>query len=202
VTPEGVRYAAWKESADDMQALERVAAQLAQARPPEPRADRLAFCIDAYNATVLHSVLKVYPISNVLEHDSKFFKRNVTIAGKKMSLDYLENEIIRKEFQEPRIHFALNCASVSCPPLIATPYSGSDLNAVLDTQTKAYINSAEGCVAADGDLIVSQIFEWFATDFEAADGTVLKFISKHREEPAKATKLVFRPYNWNLNQAP
>lgn len=197
VKPTGVRYAAWKESAADMAALTKIAEQLAQAQPPEQ--GKLAFYIDAYNAIVLHRVLAVYPIAGVLEHDAEFFKRSITLTGESMSLDYLENEIIRMQFKEPRIHFALNCASVSCPPLLSKPYSSSDLETVLAAQTKAYLNSAEGC---SDEGIVSQLFEWFAADFEAAEGSVLKFINKHRGTPLTATALRFRPYNWTLNQAP
>jgi hypothetical protein len=85
------------------------------------------------------------------------------------------------------------------PSLAAEPYSACDLETVLEAQTKAYLTSAEGC-GEDGS--VSQLFEWFAADFDATEGSVLKFINKHRDVPLSATKLTFRPYNWNLNQTP
>jgi hypothetical protein len=199
VTPAGVRYAAWKKNTEDMAALRSITDQLAQAKPPKGSKAKLAFYLDAYNAIVLHSVLAVYPITGVLEHDAEFFKRSVTLCGESITLDYLENEIIRKQFKEPRIHFALNCASVSCPPLLAKPYASSDLEMVLEAQTKSYLNSAEG---SSDEGVVSQLFEWFAVDFEKAEGSVLKFINKHRDTPLSGTSLTFRPYNWNLNQAP
>lgn len=85
------------------------------------------------------------------------------------------------------------------PSLAAEPYSACDLETVLEAQTKAYLTSAEGC-GEDGS--VSQLFEWFAADFDATEGSVLKFINKHRDVSLSATKLTFRPYNWNLNQTP
>jgi hypothetical protein len=202
VTPAGVRYAAWKASADDMQALDTVATQIANTAPPADSSARLAFYIDAYNATVLHQVLAVYPIPGVLERNPDFFKQGVVIAGEKMSLDHLENEIIRKQFKEPRIHFALNCASVSCPPLLPKPYSSVEMEKTLESQTRAYLESSHGYEEAEGKVLVSQLFEWFAADFEAAEGSAAKFIVKHRQRPLPTDALTFRSYDWNLNLAP
>jgi hypothetical protein len=202
VTPAGVRYTAWKASAADMAALQVVATHIAQTAVPADPTARLAFYIDAYNATVLSQVLAVFPIPGVLEHDPDFFKQSAVIAGETMSLDHLENEIIRKQFKEPRIHFALNCASVSCPPLLAKPYSSCDLDAELERQTLAYLKSSQGCEEVGGKVLVSQLFEWFAGDFEAAEGSAAKFIAKHRQQPLPSDALTFRPYDWNLNLAP
>jgi hypothetical protein len=202
VTPEGVRYTAWKASPEDMQALRTIATQLAETALPEDSKSRLAFYIDAYNVTVLHQVLQVFPISGVLEHDPDFFKQTIYISGQKMTLDHLENEVIRKEFKEPRIHFALNCASISCPPLLPKPYYGSNLDVELEKQTHAYLNSWQGYEEMGGKVLVSQLFEWFTPDFEAAEGSITSFIAKHRLRPLPDTELTFRAYNWNLNLAP
>jgi Protein of unknown function, DUF547 len=202
VAPDGVRYAAWKASHSDLQSLDQVSALIAKTEPPADPKARLAFYIDAYNATVLHQVLSVFPINGVLEHDADFFKQPAIIAGERITLDHLENEIIRKEFHEPRIHFALNCASISCPPLLPVPYSMSDMDAVLEAQTRAYLRSTEGCEETAEGARVSQLFEWFADDFATAEGSAADFISNHRSAPLKGRELTFRPYNWNLNLAP
>jgi hypothetical protein len=202
-TPSGVRYAAWHSSAEDRARLRKVTEQIGQTEPPTDSGAQLAFYLNAYNAWVLQRVLDVYPIAGPLAHDAAFFKQeSITLCGKVSSLDYLENGIIRREFQEPRIHFALNCASKSCPPLRLQPYSGADLEDALEKQTRSYLASHEGCAEAGGKLVLSQLFEWFAGDFEKAEGSVLNFLRNHRLPEPTATEITFRPYDWNLNKAP
>ncbi len=203
VQPNGVRYAAWKASPADVAMLQQVTTTIGEsAAPGDPKAS-LAYYLDAYNAWMLRLMLAEYPTLGPLARDPDFFKmERIRVAGKKLSLDLLENEIIRAQYHEPRVHFALNCASKSCPPLRATPYSTGDLEAALQAQATAYLNDPNAVTEAAGKLVLSQIFEWFADDFTKAAGTVPKFIAPFRTIPLTATEVTYREYDWSLNEAP
>lgn len=144
-TPQGVRYAAWKQSAADLEALAALTRQIASSGPTTPgRNGQLAYLTNAYNIWTLHGVLEKYPIESVRDVAPLFgffTQSRITVAGEKMSLNKLEKEHILKKFQEPRVHFALNCASVSCPPLRAEPYTASRLDAQLDDATRHFLNT-------------------------------------------------------------
>ncbi len=116
-----------------------------------------------------------------------------------MSFNHLENEIIRPVFNEPRIHFALNCAAASCPPLRDEAYVGSKLDAQLTEQTKAFVNTNPHGVQVQGrSAKVSQIFNWFSGDF----GDVKQFINQYRDEALpRFGKLNYLDYDWTRNDA-
>lgn len=199
--PNGVRYAAWKATKEDIEAISAVTKAIGETTIPADKTASLAFYLDAYNAWMLQLMLEAYPTKGPLSTDPDFFKKErIRVAGKKMSLDYLENQIIRTQYSEPRIHFALNCASRSCPPLRSTPYSAGNLEASLSEQTTAYLNDPAAVSEQDSKLVLSQIFEWFGGDFVKKSGSIPAFINGFRKEPLKATKLVFRPYDWSLNE--
>jgi hypothetical protein len=112
------------------------------------RDDQLAFYINAYNATTIKLILSRYPEiksiwdlgSRILRWKSPFKKKIVHVEGRTISLDDLEHGILRPRFKDPRIHFAVNCAAKSCPPLISEPYRGATLDAQLDASTRAFLN--------------------------------------------------------------
>lgn len=204
VTPEGVRYRSWKENAADLEALRKVVYAIGRHQPGKDEKERLAFYCNAYNAWVLHRALEKYPTTGVLSGgDVLFFRRNrIFIEGKKTNLQALENEIIRKEFQEPRIHFAINCASGSCPPLFAKPFTVSDLEETFTRLTKRYVESNPDGVRVKGNTVqLSEIFKWFAEDFEAAGG-VVSFINQYRSTPLpEDAEIEYMDYDWSLNEA-
>lgn len=205
-TPQGVRYAAWKANAADVQALNAVTEGIAKDKQPDTRDEKLAFSLNAYNAWVLKGVLDAYPIKSIRDVAPLFgfFTRSaITVAGQKMSLNKLEKEIIIPTFREPRVHFALNCASRSCPPLRAEPYAAGRLGAQLDEQAAGYVNSNPLGVKQEGGgkVALSQIFDWYAKDFAPAGGAAA-FINKYRREKlADGVKVTFQTYDWSLNEA-
>ena len=146
VTDSGVRYAAWKNTPADMQAIERVVEAIAQEKVSGlKKNEQLAFYINAYNAWILHEALAKYPTTSVKDLLFTFFlSKRIKVAGEKMSFDNLEKDIIRKKFNEPRVHFALNCASRSCPPLNPEPFRGEKLDAQLEKVSVAFVNSQRG----------------------------------------------------------
>ncbi len=205
VAPEGVRYAAWKADAADVAALNEVTNQIAKTPVPGDRNAKLATYINAYNAWVLKKVLDAYPTKSVRDVAPLFgffTRKDIQVGGDKTSLNALEKEVIRG-MGEPRVHFALNCASASCPPLAKAPYEGSKLDAELDKGAKGYLNGNEyGLKVMDGGkkIAVSQIFDWYKDDFKPLGGTV-GVVNKYRKEqvPGDAGVSIME-YNWSLNE--
>ncbi len=206
VTPTGVKYNSWHNDATDLKKLKTVVDSIAaESTAGMKPAEKLAFYINAYNAWTVHHFLERHPY-----HNDNFLKRNrffgsdiIKVAGKTMSFNHLEHEIIRPKFREARVHFALNCASASCPPLLNRAYAAETLNADLQAQTIAYITkNPQGLTLAKGGKVakVSQIFDWFAEDFD--DGDVLGYINRFREKPLKkGTKIEFQKYDWSRNES-
>ena len=200
VTPAGVRYAAWKANADDVKALDSVVAGIAA--QPASRAkskEQLAFHLNAYNAWILHEALAKYPTKSVKDPLFTFFTgKRITVAGEKMSFNHLEKEIIRPRFNEPRIHFALNCASRSCPPLRSEPYTAASLEAQLAEQTRSFIQTPKGVIVGKESAALSKIFDWYKEDFGGEPG-VVAFINQRRTSPLPG-KISYQEYDWNLNE--
>lgn len=202
-TPSGVRYAAWHGNSQDMAKLKDVVDFYVNSRPPKDRKASLAWHLNAYNAWILHNILKKFPTSGPLDGETLFFHGNrITISGKKTSFNDLEQNVIRPTFKEPRIHFALNCASESCPPLQATPFMAESLDADLEKLTRAFINkNPKGVVPSGNQTMLSKIFDWYAEDFGGKDRLV-EFINRYRDQPLPAsTKIEFLDYSWKLNAA-
>ena len=176
------------------------------------REEKLAFYINTYNAWTIKLILSAYPDiksiwdlgSRIFRWKSPFKKKIVRIEGKAISLDDLEHGMIRPRFKEPRVHFAVNCASKSCPPLISEPYEGSILNQQLDTSTRAFLNNPERNRLEGRTLHVSKIFKWFKDDFnDDVLGFFLRFAQGSFKERLTANrekiKVKYLDYDWSLN---
>ncbi len=205
VTSSGVKYAAWKGNAADLQALQSVVDAIAKENvASQGKQEQLAFYINAYNAWILHEALGKYPTKSVKDVTFSFFTgKRIKVAGQETSFQALEKETIRSKFSEPRVHFALNCASRSCPPLNTEPFRGDKLEAQFEKLAKGYVNSDRGVrVSADKKSAeLSKIFDWYKDDFKA-DGGPLQFINKRRTPPLpNDIKITFQNYDWSLNEA-
>ncbi len=172
-------------------------------------ADRIAFWINAYNAAVVAAVVRGYSPESRLSRLKLFRWYKFPVAGKDRTLHEIEHEILRKRFREPRIHFALVCASTSCPKLRREAYRGEDLDRQLDDQARRFVNDPRRnqIDAATGVVELSSIFEWFAEDFAAAAGSVGEFVAWYVDSPAEAAllrrqgeDLRFLVYDWTLNK--
>jgi hypothetical protein len=178
------------------------------------RDGQLAFWIDAYNAVTIDKVIKWKPKKSVRETfvpgiwtSTKFFTtRDHIVAGKKVSQDDIENDILRKQFKDPRIHFAIVCASSGCPPLPRFAYTAENVQTKLDEETRKYLNSNRGTRidAAENTLYLSKLFDWYKGDFESKAGSVLNFIKPYLNEKTLAflqrgPKIAYLDYNWALN---
>ncbi len=204
-TGSGVNYAAWKGNPADMQAIQQVVDGIAQEKISGlNKKEELAFYINAYNAWILHEALGKYPTKSVKDLLFTFFTgQRIKVAGEEMSFNHLEKDIIRPKFGEPRIHFALNCASRSCPPLNPEPFQADKLDAQLEKLSVAFVNSSRGVDynAAKKTAAISTIFKWYKDDFKAVGGPVA-FINKRRHPPLpNDTKIAYQDYDWSLNEA-
>jgi hypothetical protein len=198
---DGVDYAALERHVDLAALAEQIAgADLSRAG----RDEQLAFYLNAYNLLVLQRVLERlrreprWPGSVSLPARLRFFllERRL-VAGKSMSLYALENRVIRQRFREPRIHFALNCASRSCPPLPARLFAADELEKDLERLTQAFVNSREVRYdTAQNTLFVSRIFRWYRKDF--APG-IVPFLRRYRDDVPPDATVRYGDYDWRLN---
>lgn len=196
-TPQGVKYKAWKANASDVAKLHSVTNAIAKQAPSGDTNAKLAFHLNAYNAWMLRAVIDNYPMKSIRDVKTFFFKRyDIVVSGKKISFNNLEHDIIRKKYNEPRIHFALNCASESCPPLAAKAFDGKTLDRALDKLTIDFINSSRGVKVSGGDVKLSKLFDWYKKDF----GNVTNYINKYRRGKINGS-ISFQSYDWSLNEA-
>ncbi|CAM3918765.1 DUF547 domain-containing protein [Rheinheimera salexigens] len=138
-----------------------------------PQAERLAFLLNAYNGWTLELVLSQYPKLESIKDIGSFWqspwkKRFIPLFGNTLSLDQIEHDLIRGKqgFAEPRIHFAVNCASIGCPALREEAYTAEQLDAQLEQQTERFLADSSRNYYADNTLYLSAIFKWYAADFQ------------------------------------
>jgi hypothetical protein len=174
-----------------------------------PRDEKFAFYVNAYNAWTIKLVLSAYPgiksikdLGNIFR--SPWEKEIVRLDGRILTLDDIENVILRAQFKDPRVHFVLNCASKSCPPLLSEPYRGSTLNRQLDNAARAFINDPQSNYLKANKLYVSRIFKWFSEDFNKdVIGFFLKYaegdFKKELEAKKDELKILYLSYDWSLN---
>ena len=178
---------------------------------------RLAFLINLYNAATLKLIVDHYPVASIKKiggffnfgglGDGPWAQKVVRLFGEVTTLDHVEHEIIRKEYAEARVHFALVCAARGCPPLRAEAWTADRLEAQLDEQGRIFLGQAvKNRVEANArTLYLSPIFKWFAGDFEAAAGSVEKFVTPFLPEAARGAlatggfKISYTDYDWSLN---
>lgn len=206
VTQSGVDYEAWHKSEDDLNALKGVVEAIGETNASEfSRERKLAFYINAYNAWMLHLVLKDYPIDSVKDIGwlpfSVFKRDNIVINGQDVSLDYLEKTLLLKKIGEPLIHVGVNCASRGCPPLRSEPYRVDVVMTQLQEQAKIFVNSVHGSRIDDTERViyVSSLFDWYENDFQSVGG-VRGFVEKYHEKTIpESYDLKYMGYDWTLN---
>ena len=195
---------------DDEAILDRYLGELAAVDPePLSTTDQFAFYVNAYNAWTIKLILSRYPgIRSIKDLGTLFtspWKKAVArIDGGLLTLDQIEHDILRKRFKDPRVHFAVNCASKGCPPLQGEPFTGSRLNEQLDQAAKAFINAPRFNRLEGETLWVSKIFDWFSEDFQ---GDVIGYFMKFADSPLSdqlaknkgRIKVKYLEYDWSLN---
>jgi hypothetical protein len=207
VKPGGVDYAGFKSEEEKLDQYLKVLEHTDL--KTLSREEQFAYYINAYNAWTIKLILSAYPgIKSIKDlgsfWESPWKKKFVRISGELLSLDDIEHHILRPRFKDPRVHFAINCSAVSCPPLRAEPYLGSSLDRQLDQATRSFINNPKNYRIEDDAFYVSRIFKWYAKDF---NHDVLGFYLKYAREDLKkklvekkdVIQIKYLHYDWSLN---
>jgi hypothetical protein len=220
VKEDRVDYAALK---GDRKALDGYVDRLAKLSKDDyqklSRDEQMAFWIDAYNAITLRSIVDAYPIDgsffsrfpkNSIRQIDKVWDKKHAVAGRDVSLNEIENEILRKEWKDPRVHASINCASKGCPPLRAEAFTGARLGEQLDGQVKRWVADPKRNQVdpKTKKVAVSKIFDWFGEDFGVKQDPrgVLKFLTTYGPSDWKPfldgfdpKSVEFLDYDWSLN---
>lgn len=179
------------------------------------RQEQLAFFVNLYNAKTIDIVLDHYPVNSIKDislggnllasfSGGPWKSKVVKVNGADLSLDDIEHGILRSNFKDPRVHYAVNCASVGCPNLSNEAYAGAKLNAQLDAGARNYINHPRGFHFDGQALIASSIYKWFKDDFGGSDQGVIKHALKYADSDLGAKLRTVRSiggfdYDWSLN---
>ena len=173
------------------------------------RDERLAYWLNAYNAFTIKLICDHYPLKSI-----KDVKKGIPlvsdtwtidfikIEGKTYNLNNIEHGIVRPKFEDPRVHFALNCASRGCPPLLNEAFVADKLNAQLDARAKTFINDGtHNKITSSNKAEVSKLFTWFSGDFKKASSSVIGFLNRFSNVKLKENAdLSYSDYDWNLNE--
>lgn len=202
ITYNGVNYDAWGK--DPRHANVRKALLSVNPSTLNSKNEKLTYWINTYNFLTIDLIISEGERETIKNlgtiFNSPWKKYKWTIEGIEYSLDKIEHDIIRK-MSEPRIHFAINCAAISCPDLRAEAYRVDKLNAQLDEQTRLTLNnSTKGFKVEDNNsVLVSKVIDWFKEDFE--NGNLTKWLQKYKADSINAdTNIKFYQYDWSLNK--
>ena len=171
-----------------------------------PRAEQMAFLINAYNAFTVEKILTRYPDIRSIWDFGKLFGNPFndeffSLFGRKFTLDRIEHETLRKHYREPRIHYAVSCAAVGCPMLREEAYVAARLEQQLDEQAVRFLSDRTRNRYRDGKLEVSKIFDWFKEDFEPREAYFAHYAGV-LAYPGGAVPISFLEYDWSLNDSP
>ncbi|MDJ0609264.1 MAG: DUF547 domain-containing protein [Kiloniellales bacterium] len=174
------------------------------------RPEQFAYWVNLYNAVTVRTVLENYPVDSIRDINDGLLSPGpwdrplVGVEGETLTLNDIESRILRPLWQDPRVHYVLNCASVGCPNLDATAYEGASLEARLDQAARSYINNPRGVRLEDGELVVSSIYAWFEGDFGGSEDAVLAHLGRYADPELKQAlsdrgSIDGYAYDWALN---
>ena len=161
--------------------------------------EKMAYWINAYNAFTIQLIIENYPISSIKDIKNPWGIEFIKLGDKTFSLNDIEHEILRK-MNDPRIHFGIVCASVSCPKLENTAFEASNLDSKLDSATKEFLADPMRNNLTENSIEISKIFKWFYKDFKN-EGSLIDFLNKYAEITiSQNAKKSYKDYDWNLNE--
>lgn len=209
------RVAYGKVGADDKAALDAyVRALSAEPVSRLTRAEQRAYWINLYNAATVRLVLERYPVASIrdinispgLFSSGPWGKALFAVEGEALSLNDIEHRILRPIWKDPRIHYALNCASLGCPDLLAEAFTAANAEGLLDRAAVAFVNHPRGARVEGGRLRVSSIYEWFQEDFGGNEAGVIEHLRRYAAGPlaqslAGVRTIASHAYDWALNDA-
>jgi hypothetical protein len=172
-----------------------------EAKPGWTQAEKKAFWLNTYNAWTIKLVLERYPVNSIKDVSAKpWDKRFIKVGANTLTLNDIENKIIRRQFKDARIHFAVNCAAISCPKLSNKAFTAINVEKELDRLTKEFLKT-DNVNLIEKSAQLSKIFEWYAADFIEESESVLKFVEQHSGMTFHPkVKVSYLEYNWKLNK--
>ncbi len=184
----------------DRQVLEQYLDQLSTKVPTDraSKSEQLAYWINAYNAYTVYLIVRNYPVKSILDlYDGKPWDHKwIEIGSDSYSLNDIEHTIIRKRYADPRIHFAVNCASKSCPPLASTAFTSENYEELANRLTRQFINDPDYNRISSNNVELSRIFEWYSSDF----GDLIAFLNRYSQKQINTgASISYLDYDWNLN---
>ena len=163
------------------------------------REKKLTYYINLYNAATVKLILDNYPLASITDIPKPWDKKCIKYGGELISLGEIEHKILRK-MNEPRIHFAINCASFSCPKLLNAAYTEDKLDKQLDMAAKDFINDPSRNIISENKVQLSRIFKWYKKDFEK-NGSLISYLNQYlKSSISPDTKIEYIKYNWSLNE--
>ena len=177
------------------------------------RPEQMAFLINAYNAYTVEKILARYPKLNSIWDFGRFFGNPFrdaffTLLGARMSLDDIGHDLLRRRYGDARVHYAVNCASVSCPMLREEAYRAAQLESQLEDQARRFLSDRSRNRVRGNRLEVSKIFEWFREDFEPLErylarhaATLADNAAEQEKLAARSLPITFLDYDWSLNDS-
>jgi len=161
--------------------------------------EKLAYYINIYNSYTVKLIIDNLPIKGIKDISNPWSKNRIKIAGKSFSLSDIENNILRK-MGEPRIHFAINCASKSCPKLLNLAYTSENIDSLLEQTAKGFINNPNKNKISESSLQLSKIFKWYKEDF-TKNGTLIDYLNRYSKIKIHPNATVtYLDYDWGLNE--
>jgi len=163
------------------------------------REKKLAYYINLYNAATVKLILDNYPLASITDINKPWDKAWIKYGGEFISLGEIEHKVLRK-MNEPRIHFAINCASHSCPKLLNEAYTEGKLDKQLDKASKDFVNDPSRNKISKNKVALSKIFKWYKKDFEN-NGSLIVYLNQYLKSPINTdVKIEYLKYNWSLNE--
>lgn len=176
------------------------------------RDEQRAYWINLYNALTVKVVLDHYPVKSIRQIKPNLFsigpwrQKRITVEGAELSLDDIEHRILRPIWRDPRLHYALNCASIGCPNLLKQAFTAANSETLLTQAARAYVNNVRGAEVRNDRLVVSSIYKWYKEDFGNTDTGIIDHLRRHAEPALSAqlrgiTRIAAYRYDWALNDA-
>ena len=208
--PDGNRFRYEKVSREDRGKLNKYIMEMSSLDPRTySKAEQKAYWINLYNALTVDLVLEHYPIKSITKIGPWYrfgpWDMDITrVAGQKLTLNDIEHRILRPLWEDSRIHYAVNCASIGCPDLSAVVFTAANTDQMLDELARRFIRQEKGMSWVDGRLTLSRIYEWYEKDFVDQEGVVLhllRFSSRgNAQRLKKYTGVIQYQYEWGLNE--
>lgn len=197
---------------EDKALLNNYLTKLQSINPRDHNRDvQMAYWINLYNALTVQTILEEYPVESITTISEDFVAFGpwddyaATIEGQELTLNDIEHRILRPLWNDSRIHYAINCASIGCPNLSDKAFTADNLESQLESAASAYVNHERGVRFEDGELIVSSIYHWYKEDFGNSDETLVEHLKQYANPELKAELTAYEggidhEYDWNLNE--